>query len=87
MTTSFVPKGRKPKVRDPVAQRLKKRLRAARAAHMEGAIGNEKMHYGLNRIKATRQDTQKLWIYFGVWTASAVKIAKRITTKLQSKAA
>ncbi|MEL7225968.1 MAG: DDE transposase, partial [Cyanobacteria bacterium J06576_12] len=87
MTTTFVPKGRKPKVPDPIVRKLKKRLRSARAAHMEGAIGNEKLHYGLNRIKATRADTQKLWIHFGVWTASAVKIAKRIAAQELRQAA
>lgn len=87
MTTTFVPKGRKPKVPDPVVRKLKKQLRRARAAHMEGAIGNEKLHYGLNRIKATRADTQKLWIHFGVWTASAVKIAKRIAAQQYQQAA
>ena len=87
MTTTFVPKGRKPKVPDPVVRKLKKQLRSARAAHMEGAIGNEKLHYGLNRIKATRADTQKLWIHFGVWTASAVKIAKRISAQQHRQAA
>ncbi|MEL6834632.1 MAG: hypothetical protein AAFP77_16675, partial [Bacteroidota bacterium] len=87
MTTTFVPKGRKPKVPDPIVRKLKKQLRSARAAHMEGAIGNEKLHYGLNRIKATRADTQKLWIHFGVWTASAVKIAKRIAAQELRQAA
>lgn len=78
MTTSFVPKGRKPKHKNQARWRIKNRLRAARASQMEGAIGNEKQHYGLNRIKATRQDTQKLWICFGIWTASAVKISNRL---------
>ena len=87
ITTTFVPKGRKPKHPNKNKQLIKKRLRAARAAQMEGAIGNEKLHYGLNRIKARLPDTQKLWLYFGVWTASAVKISKRISRQAQLKAA
>lgn len=86
-TTSFVPKGRKPKHPDKTRQRIKSRLRAARAAHMEGAIGNEKQHYGLRKIKANRPDTQQLWICFGIWTASAVKISKRLAASSLSKAA
>ena len=87
MTTTFVPKGRKPKHKDPVQERIKSRLRAARAAHMEGAIGNEKQHYGLNKIRATRADTQQLWICFGIWTASAVKISKRLDRPLLAEVA
>ena len=87
MTTTFVPKGRKPKHPDKTRQRIKSRLRAARAAHMEGAIGNEKQHYGLRKIKATRADTQQLWICFGIWTASAVKISKRLAAASLDKAA
>ena len=87
ITTTFVPKGRKPKHPNHAKQRIKKRLRAARAAQMEGAIGNEKLHYGLNRIKARLPDTQKLWLHFGVWTASAIKISKRMLAQTSSKAA
>ena len=87
MTTTFVPKGRKPKRKDPVREQLKSRLRAARAAQMEGAIGNQKQHYGLDKIKARRPDTQKLWLCFGIWTASAVKISKRLQQPPASQAA
>ena len=87
ITTTFVPKGRKPKHPDVQKQQIQKRLRAARASQMEGAIGNEKQHYGLHKIKATRPDTQKLWLCFGVWTASAVKISKRRQRDRLSKVA
>jgi hypothetical protein len=87
MTTTFVPKGRKPKHPDKTRERIKSRLRAARAAHMEGAIGNEKEHYGLRKVKARRPDTQQLWVCFGVWTASAMKISKRMALASLAQAA
>ena len=34
-------------------------------------------HYGLNRVKARTEKTEILWIFFGVMTSNAVKIAKR----------
>ena len=44
---------------------------------MEGSFGNEKLHYDLLKIKAKTEKTERLWIYFGIWTASAMKIARR----------
>ena len=57
---------------------MRKVLAKARASNMEGTFGNEKLHYGLQKIRARTQLTETLWIYFGIWTASAIKIAKRI---------
>ena len=75
--TSFVRKGPKPKI--PTQQdQLRSVLANIRASHMEGAFGNEKSNYNLDKIKARNQATEKLWIHFGIWTASAMKIAKRI---------
>ena len=87
MTTTFVPKGRKPKQPNKVRERIKSSLRTTRAAHMEGAIGNEKEHYGLRKVKARRPDTQQLWVCFGVWTASAMKISKRMALASLAQAA
>ena len=52
-------------------------LSTGRATRMEGSFGNEKNHYGLNRIKARTEKTEILWIFFGIHTANAVNIAKR----------
>ena len=77
IATSFVRKGPKPKQPTP-QDHMRKVLAKARASNMEGTFGNEKLHYGLQKIRARTQLTETLWIYFGIWTASAIKIAKRI---------
>ncbi len=45
---------------------------------MEGSFGTEKQHYGLDKIKARTKQTEILWICFGIHTANAIRIAKRI---------
>ena len=56
-------------------------LSKARASLMEGAFGNEKLHYGLQKVRARTAATETLWISFGIWTASASKIAKRMANQ------
>ena len=58
---------------------MREALNKARASAMEGSFGNEKLHYNAHRIKAKTQATETLWIYMAIWTASAQKIAHRIT--------
>jgi len=53
-------------------------LRKERATRMEGSFGTEKEHYGLQKIKARTMKNEMLWIFFGVHTANAVRIAKRM---------
>lgn len=53
-------------------------LRKERATRMEGSFGTEKEYYGLQKIKARTMKNEMLWIFFGVHTANAVRIAKRI---------
>lgn len=77
IATSFVRKGPKPK-QPTTGDKMRKALAAARASVMEGAFGNEKLHYGLQKVRAKTEATEILWICFGIWTASAQKIAKRI---------
>ena len=57
---------------------MRTELGRARATVMEGSFGNEKNHYGLQKIKARTEQTETTWIFFGIMTANAVKIAKRI---------
>jgi hypothetical protein len=45
---------------------------------MEGSFGTEKEYFGLKKIKARTQKNEELWIFFGVHTANAVRIAKRM---------
>jgi hypothetical protein len=53
-------------------------LRKERATRMEGSFGTEKEYYGLQKIKARTMRNEMLWIFFGVHTANAVQIAKRL---------
>jgi len=87
IATNFVRKGPRPKT-PTHSDQLRSVLASIRASQMEGAFGNEKLHYNLNRIKAKTQQSEKLWIHFGIWTASAMKIAKRMKrTKVSKKVA
>lgn len=45
---------------------------------MEGSFGTEKEHYGLQKIKARTELIETLWIFLGLHTANAVRIAKRL---------
>ena len=45
---------------------------------MEGSIETEKEHYELQKIKARTEKNEILWIFFGVHTANALRIAKRL---------
>jgi hypothetical protein len=54
---------------------------------MEGSFGTEKEHYGLKKIRAMTQLNEELCIFFGVHTANAVRIAKKMAQEKSSKAA
>ncbi|MGV8096934.1 MAG: transposase [Mangrovibacterium sp.] len=82
----FKPKGRAGKYADQ-QKILNAELRKQRATVMEGSFGTEKEHYGLTRIKARTQKNEELWIFFGVHTANAVRIAKRMAQADQQKSA
>lgn len=53
-------------------------LRKERATRMEGSFGTEKEHYGLKKIRAMTQKNEELWIFFGVHTANAFRIAQKM---------
>ena len=53
-------------------------LRKERATRMEGSFGTEKEHYGLKKIRARTQPNEELWIFFGVHTANAMRIARKM---------
>jgi len=80
LTTCFKRKGRAGKYED---QRviISRELRKERATRMEGSFGTEKEYYGLQRIKARTEKNEILWIFFGVHTCNAVKIALRLPQK------
>ena len=62
-------------------------LRKERATRMEGSFGTEKEHYGLKKIRAMTQKNEELCIFFGVHTANAVRIAKKMAREKSQKAA
>ena len=59
-------------------------LRKERATRMEGSFGTEKEHYGLKKIRAMTQLNEGLWIFFGVHTANAVRIAQKMALEKQA---
>jgi hypothetical protein len=59
-------------------------LRKERATRMEGSFGTEKEHYGLKKIRAMTQPNEELWIFFGVHTANAVRIARKMALEKQA---
>lgn len=77
ITTNFKRKGRAGKHEDH-RQIIAAELRKERATRMEGSFGTEKQHYSLDKIKARTELNEVLWIFFGVHTANAVRIAKRL---------
>jgi hypothetical protein len=77
IVTNFKRKGRAGRYEDQ-RQIISRELRKERTIRMEGSFGTEKEHYGLQKIKARTEKTEILWIFFGVHTANAVRIAKRL---------
>lgn len=56
---------------------MKAILNKERSTRLEGSFGTEKEHYGLKRIRARSTETQNVWLFFGIFTANVVKMAKR----------
>lgn len=77
IVTNFKRKGRAGK-HEEHRRIISRELRKERTIRMEGSFGTEKEHYGLQKIKARTDKNEILWIFFGVHTANAVRIAKRL---------
>jgi len=58
-----------------------------RASRLEGSFGTEKEHYHLKKIKARTKKTEVLWIFFGIHTANAINIGRRIAKVSTQQAA
>ncbi len=84
--TSFSQKGRKREATAPVSM-IRKELARVRATAMEGSFGTQKEHYGLKRINGRIKKTEILIIFFGIHTANAVQLARRIAKAESSQAA
>lgn len=81
IATCFIPKGRRT-IQPTVRQQedlARKTISAIRATALEGSYGNDKNHYTLKKVKARTEKTEVAWIFFGMMTANAVKMAKRKT--------
>lgn len=87
IATCFKPKGRrtqKPVLRQQqdLARRI---IGKVRATVLEGSYGNDKNHYGLRKVKARNEATEVLYIFFGMMTANAMKVAQRKREKAQQE--
>jgi hypothetical protein len=84
--TNFKRKGRAGKHEDH-RQIIASELRKERATRMEGSFGTEKQHYSLDKIKARTELNEIIWIFFGIHTANAVRIGKRLALEKLSQSA
>lgn len=75
--TDFVRKGKAGK-HEVERKILAKAIKKERATRLEGSFGNEKEYYNLRKIKARTKATETLWIFFGIHTANALEIGRRI---------
>jgi transposase, IS5 family len=78
IVTNFIPKGKQKIQHIEQAAVIRKTLNLARGTILEGSFGNEKNHYLLQKIPARNQTTETCWIFFGIFTSNAVRIAGRI---------
>jgi len=77
IATSFLPKGKQGKLQEQKSA-MRSALSSVRATILEGSFGNEKNHYLLNKVKAKTEATEIAWIFFGMLTANASMVSKRI---------
>jgi hypothetical protein len=84
--TGFKRKGRASKEEAQYSQ-LRSELNKERSTRLEGSFGTEKRYYSLHRIKARRQKTEILWIFFGIHTANAVRMTKKVQKQQELKLA
>lgn len=60
---------------------LAKVITKERASRLEGSFGKEKEHYYLKKIKTRTKATETLWIFFGIHTANALEIGRRMQSQ------
>lgn len=83
IVTNFVPKGKQKIAHIEQSAVLRKTLNIGRATILEGSFGNEKNHYLLQKIPTRNQTTETCWIFFGIFTSNAVRMAERIAAMQQ----
>lgn len=79
--TNFVSKGKTSP--DKNLKLMKAILNKERSTRLEGSFGTEKEYYGLKRIRARSPETQNVWLFFGIFTANAVRMAKRTSREFK----
>ena len=77
IATSFLAKGKQGKLQEQKSA-MRSALSSVRSTILEGSFGNEKNHYLLSKIKAKTEATEMAWIFFGMLTANASIISKKI---------
>ena len=77
IVTGFVRKGRAGKDEEQLKV-MRSALSKERSTRLEGSFGTEKQHYGLQKVKARTKQTEILWIFFGIHTANAVRVAAKM---------
>jgi len=82
---NFAPKGRQKAAHIEQNKLMTALLNKERGTKLEGSFGNEKNHYLLNKVRAKNQSTETCWIFFGIHTANAVNIGKRIAREQLNK--
>lgn len=85
--TNFPKKGKKES--DPKKAKAEKatreRLGKSRSTVLEGSFGNEKNHYMLRKIRATKPETELIWVLFGMYTANCVAISNKREAKKEKE--
>ena len=79
--TDFKRKGRASTKHESHRKKLSEMITKERASRLEGSFGKEKEHYHLKKVKARTKQTEVLWIFFGIHTANAFEIGRRMYQK------
>jgi len=82
---NFTPKGKQKAEHKEQNKLMTALLNKERGTKLEGSFGNEKNHYLLHKVNARNQTTETCWIFFGIHTANAVNIGKRMENEQREK--
>jgi IS5 family transposase len=86
IVTNFIAKGKQKMEHIEQAALMRTLLNRERSTKLEGSFGNEKNHYLLDKVGARSQHTETCWVFFGIHTANAMIISKRIEAREQNHA-
>jgi len=67
-------------------EQIRFEIQKERISRLEGSFGNEKEHYHLRKIKAKTPENEILWIFFGIHTANALEMGRRMSGVLEKSA-